>query len=230
METNTAKPIGETLPAVMASATPETGSSAISTTRFSELDLAVLDSLPKRLSDTLLTKVEAIANCPLPAVEPCDEDQFDMAMRSLSILPRKGDDEATGKLRRNLYYRKLQGFSNEAVGYLCSKALETCKFFPTISECLGILKGHDSRHMAIEAQEKAKVAVRNELQHRMEDTMTALCRGDLDGEQIAALPERIRSIAEARGLLWNDGDGKYRPRPDDVLADIREGAQKRMGF
>lgn len=225
-----ARQISETLPTITAAETLETGSSVTSTRGFSALDLTVLDRLPARLGDSLLATLDEIANCRLPIVEPCSEDQFDKMMRSLSILPRKGDDEVTGKLRHGLYLRKLGGFSDEAIGHLCSKALETCKFFPTISECLAILKGWDNRHLSITAREKARVAVRNERQFRMEETMTALCRGDLDGDQIAALPEGIRRIALTRALIWDDGDGKYRPRPDPVLAEMREGAQKRMRF
>lgn len=228
METET-KAIGELLPAV--TETSKTVSPRPAEISFSDLDLTVLENLPPRLGDGLMGQLVEIANCPLPAETGWDEDHFAQVMHSMSTaLKMRSDDEIDGKLRYALYRRKLQGFSRKALSYLCEKALETCTFFPTISECLKILKGWENRTIATAARDKAKLAVSRERTARMEETMTALMRGDLDGEAIAALSEGIRSIALTRGLIWDDGDGVYRPRPDPDMAAIREGAQKRMGF
>lgn len=223
-----ARPIGEALPAIVEHGTHATASSDTSTIRFSDLDVTVLDRLPARLSDTLLGKLEVIANCPLPAETSCSEDHFNQVMRSLSILPRRSDDEVTGRLRAGLYHRMLAGFSNAALSHLCEQALATCKFFPTISECMALLQGFDNRALAKLAREKARNALRREKQTRMEETMDALARGLLDGDAIAELPEWWRKVAETRALVWNDGDGKYRPRPNRDLIRAIEGSQPSM--
>lgn len=223
-----AKPIGETLPDLLDSATIETGSSAPSTRRFSDLDLSVLERIPARLSDGLMAHLEVIANFPLPAEDACDDAHFAKVMRSMSILARRSDDEVTGKLRINLYQRMLGGYSDEAISYLCEQSLAKFTFFPSVAECLKILAAWPNRTLAKQARDKATNALRHERQTRMEETMMALMKGELDGEAIAALPEGIRSIALTRGLIWDDGDGQYRPRPDPDLAAIRERGQRSM--
>lgn len=223
-----ARPIGEILPAATEEPTSEPASNALATKTFSELDLTVLDRLPARLSDSTMAALADIMNCALPADQGCDDEHFAACMRSLATLPTGRGDEVDGKLRYSLYKRKLSGFSNAAMSHLVSQALERCKFFPTIHECLGLLRGWNNRQQAVDARRRATNARQNELQLRMEETMDALSRGDLDGEEIAALPEWCRRIAEARGLLWNDGDGKYRPRPNRAIVEIREGVQPKM--
>lgn len=213
------------------SATTEMVSSATSTIaslRLADLDLKVLENLPKRLSDGLMAHLEMIVSCPLPPDVSCDDGHFAQVMRSLSILPRRADDEISGKLRTGLYERMLGGFSDEGLSYMCERVLATCTFFPSIAECLKILEKWDNRALAKQAQEKAKNALRHERQFRMEETMLSLMKGELDGDAIAALPEGIRDIALTRALIWADPDGTFRPRPDPDAAAMRERAQRNL--
>jgi hypothetical protein len=96
-----------------------------------------LTALPERLDDQTLERVQAIASAPLPPPRPCDETHLTKCLRvMLSVLPRKTSDELSGELFVAAYQRKLRDFSNDAISYMSDKALETCRWFPTIAECM----------------------------------------------------------------------------------------------
>ena len=128
---------------------------------FTTIDLT---NLPKRLSDTQLAQVETVANLPLPKSSPSSDEQFAACMRSLDILPRRADDRTRAELRVKLYQRKLGVFPYHVLGQMVSKALDTCKFFPTISECLAMLPPTDSDCASIRARAKSVAEI--EHQHR----------------------------------------------------------------
>jgi hypothetical protein len=172
-----------------------------------------LENLPARLDDRTLAMVEDLASSPLPPLLPCDEDFFLKCLRSLSILPKRKDDALSGELRAGLYYRKLKGYPKDAMSFLVSEALERCEWFPSIKECLDMLGRWKRADEALVAKLAAGQIARRERLARLNETMAALERGELDGDAIAALPERFRDIAETRALIWVDPDGSYRPRP-----------------
>lgn len=173
-----------------------------------------LMTLPARLDDETLAMVEAVAKAPLAPLPPCSDGKFVAAMRYLaSSLPSKAQDDLGGEMRINAYRRTLGGYSEDAISYLTGEALRTCKWFPTIAECIEIIGRWTRNDDALRNKRRAEVIARNERQARLDETMAALERGDLSGEQIAALPERFIDIGLTRGLIWPELDGTFRPRP-----------------
>ena len=79
----------------------------------------------------------------------------------LAVLPRRGSDDVSGELFVSAYQHKLGHLPNDAVSYIADKALETCKWFPTIAECLELLDGW----RRVDVFTKRKYAAQ-ELEHR----------------------------------------------------------------
>lgn len=101
-----------------------------------------LTKLADRLDDEMLERVRAIANSPLPPVIPCSENHMNKILRTmLAVLPRRSSDDISGELFVAAYQHKLGHLPNDAVSHIADKALETCKWFPTIAECLELVSG-----------------------------------------------------------------------------------------
>lgn len=103
------------------------------------------------------------------------------------------------------YRRKLLHYPHDAVSYLTDQALELCKWFPTINECLEIIGRWRRRDENTENRKLAQHIVRAEMNRRMDETFAALESQTLTPAQIEAMPEYWRNIAEERCLLWPDG-------------------------
>ena len=94
--------------------------------------------------------VTAVARAPLPDLVPAETAHFNQCMRTLlAVLPKRGTDEISGKLFVAAYQKKLGTYPGDAIGFLADKAMERCRWFPTIAECLEILsKWHrDDEHV-----------------------------------------------------------------------------------
>ena len=211
----TAKPIGALLPGI-ADQPASTALQPPSMTSLASLDLA---SLPRRLDDQTLALVRELANSPLPVQQHCDDDTFARCMKSMDILPRKQDDALGGKLKVGIYRRHLSGFSNEAMIYLASEATKTCHWFPTVAECLDILRAWPNREVATSRREKAVTLVRWEMQARMDEWIARLADKAMCQAEIDEAPERWRMVAEARGYLFVCGDGSHLLRPGRPLTE-----------
>lgn len=158
--------------------------------------------------------VEALASSPLPPPIPCDEDYFLKCMTVMQAsLPRRASDDMSGEALVDAYRWKLGSQPRSAISHLTSVALDRCKWFPTIAECMEIIGGWTRNDEALRTKRRAEVLARNERLARLDETIAALENGELDAEQIYALPDRFRDIALTRGLIWADPDGTYRPRP-----------------
>lgn len=100
-------------------------------------DALDLTALPERLDDAMLARVQDIAVSPLPDPTPCDERHLNQCLRvMLAVLPRQAANELSGELFVAAYAKKLGHLPKDAVSYLADKAMERCRWFPTISECL----------------------------------------------------------------------------------------------
>lgn len=174
-----------------------------------------------RLDDQALAMLENLASAPLPPLPPCDEGEFAKLIRSLTILPRRSDDEVTGKLRSALYERKLGHYPQEALQFMVSTALDELDWFPTIAQCKAILERWERRDEAVQRKASAANLARAERRARFDDLMRALERREMDQAAIDGLPSNIRAIAAERGFLRLHDDGVFRVRP--VSAD---GAQQ----
>ncbi len=175
--------------------------------------LKFLSSLPVRLDDATLAKVEAVAAAPLPALPPCDDRHMTQCLGILdAALPRQSAGEANGKLRLAAYKRKLAHLPAEAISYLADQALDRCRWFPTIAECVEIVSEWKRSDEPVQAKARAQAIARREREARMDDAMKALQRGDLDDDAVNAWPEAWQRIAETRALITiREGRCSIRP-------------------
>jgi hypothetical protein len=198
-----ARPVGELLPAISTSIS-ETASSESLTTGFSAPAL--------RLSDEQLAGAMAIATMPLPPLATADAQFLDRCLRMLTTLPRRRDDEVTGKLRVRAYELAIGAYPRPALEFLIAEALRTCRFFPSTSECVDILGRWERNDEALRSRRSAELAVRREQQARFDQAMRRLSAEACDQAEIDALPERWKRMAETYGFLWREDDGSYVPR------------------
>jgi hypothetical protein len=175
-----------------------------------------LRNLPARLDDETLAMVERVASCPLPKSSSCDEVHFLRCLRSMSLLPRRAEDELTGELRTALYRRHLGHFSRDAMSYLAETSTRQCQWFPTPRECLEILETWSGDDGPARAKKLASSLAWQERQARFDDAMSLLATGDVEQAWIEALPERWKQIAEARMLLWQHADGSFTQRKEPM--------------
>lgn len=194
-----------------------------------------LASLPNRLDNTMLTTVESIATESLPALPPCDEQHLTQCLAILDAsLPRQATNGVNGKLRLKAYQRKLSHLPAGSISHLADQALERCRWFPTIAECLEIAAEWRRDDDAVQAKAKAQAMARRERETRMDEAMSALQRGELDDDAVNGWGDWWKQIAQTRGLITIDGEGHCRIResaiwrpapeiePEEVLAGIAE--------
>ena len=226
METETLKPMGALLPGIVDQSIAATASSGPLTKPSDVLDL---DSLTGRIDDATIGVLAQIADAPLPAPERADDDHFAKCLRSMAILPYRADDETSGKLRHRLYAAKLQGYSNEALSFLVSKALDQCQWFPTIAECLAILRTWPNRDVADARRRKADYLIGWEWQKRMDEAMESLAARTMPQGEIDGLPAKWKRIAADKGYLWAWPDGRFTSRVDvlSLPEDEREAERER---
>lgn len=84
-------------------------------------------------------------------------------------------------------------------------ALETCRWFPTIAECLEIIGRWQRNDEPLANRKTADAAVRREMNARFDETFAALKAQTLSADEIAALSAYWRDIAVERGLIRTDG-------------------------
>ncbi len=170
-------------------------------------------SLPIRLDDQRLTELATIAESPLPALPPCDGEEFTKLIMAMGTMARRTDDETTGKLRLAILRRIIGHYPREAVAYMVETAITTLEWFPSPKQCLDILAGWKRNDEAVQGKASALAAVQAERRARFDDVMRALERREMDQAAIDALPERLRVIGMERGFLRLHDDGVYRARP-----------------
>lgn len=190
-------------------------------------------SLPPRLDDDQLAYLARVADFAPPALQKANEDQVAQALRLMDILPRRADDDVRGALRQRIYFRKLSGYSYEALMRMVSKAIDTLDWFPSVAQCLALLDAQPStpdQCRAISA--KARILTERELQARQDEALQALKMGQMDNARIAQLDKRTAHIAHTLGYVWHWPDGSYTarllPDPSDEAASnaAREHAQQ----
>lgn len=211
-----ARPLGEVLPAVLTSTT-EMASSALSMK--GSLARAV------RLTDGQLAEVEAIATAALPALAACNGQFLAQCLRMLDTLPRRKDDVVGGEVRVRAYEIAIGHFPKPAIEFLVTEALRNCKFFPSTSECVEILKRWQRTDEPVQAQRQAAMAARHERQARFEEAMERLASGNPSQDEIDAMPDFWKQVGETRSLLWRCDCGSYVLRRRRTASpDIHEAA------
>lgn len=145
---------------------PSTGGTVLLSPSTDDLDLT---SLPERLDDTTLARVEAIARSPLPELPPCDSRHLGQALRMmLAVLPRRQADELSGELFVAAYERQLGGYPNEVITFLCDTAIRTQKWFPTVADCIDIIADWRRDDAAVRRRAKASSLAYRERRMREE--------------------------------------------------------------
>ncbi|WP_260927404.1 hypothetical protein [Novosphingobium sp. 9] len=168
-----------------------------------------------RLSNDELAVAMTVAAAPLPALEMADDVFLAQILRMMDMLPRRADDIVGGKLRHRAYELVIGRYSRQALEFLATEALQSCRFFPSTTECVEILRRWERADSAALAQRAAAAASRAEHQARFDDAMQRLSAGEASQDEIDALPEQWKCIAETRSLLWRCDCGSYalrRPR------------------
>lgn len=165
-----------------------------------------------RLSDDELAAAMVVAAAPLPALEMADNVFLAQILRMMDMLPRRPDDSVGGKLRHRAYELVIGRYPRQALEYLATEALQSCKFYPSTTECVEILTRWRRDDDAVRSKLAAGTAVRRERQARFDDAMKRLSAGKVSQAEIDAMPERWRSVGETRAYLWRHEDGSYTAR------------------
>jgi hypothetical protein len=175
-----------------------------------------LEALPDRLDDTMLARVDSIARSPLPALPPCDSYRLGQALRMMqSTLPRRHADDVSGELFVAAYERHIGHYSQDAIDHLCDQSIRTCKWFPTVAECLEILSGWRRADAAVMRQRQAERAAARERNLRYDESqkpiepLPALTQADVD-----AMDETMVRLGLGVGSLIRDEQGQVRPAPE----------------
>lgn len=194
---------------------PSTGEMVWLEPSIDDLDLT---TLPERLDDEMLARVQDIARRPLSALPPCDSRHLGQCLRMmLAVLPRRQADELSGELFVAAYERHLGGYPNEAITHLCDEAIRTCKWFPTVTECIETLGQWRRDDEMTRRQLKAKMMEQRERGLRMSERATARRLPPpepITPEAIATMPAKLVEIGLSCGALIRDADGNIGPAPE----------------
>ena len=160
------------------------------------------EDVPAVLTDKMLARLEAMANCPLPAPEPCPEDKLlELVILLQATLPSRNRSEIDQAVLTEAYLQALRRFPQSAIAHLQTAALERCRWFPTIAECMDILGEADTRHHLVGKREWVRSRVSREKQIRFDGMMFALQAREMEQADINALPLAVKRIAVERGYL-----------------------------
>jgi hypothetical protein len=128
----------------------------------------------------------------------------------------------SGELFVAAYQRKLGHLPDAAVSYITDKAMEQCRWFPTIAECLELLSGWRRKDAYTERQIQARLRVRAEREAREADERAFERRdrsADLTQEQVDNMPPHVLRLGVACGAIIRSEDGSHTPRPVEVDED-----------
>lgn len=218
-----AEAVGKALARVAQPTGAATASTGQLTDDWSKVDTTALATLPERLDDAQLAMVQHIAQLPVPQLPAAPEKHFLQCMRTLRLLPTRGDDDLSGELRLALYRKHFGQQPASALSYLVEQATLTCRFFPTPMECKAILDRWSRTDGPWRAQQFAQVRAAREVQARFDHAMLQLRDGEMTQAQVDALPERWKRIAACQGHLW---EGTYQLRRVRPVGGEQEQGQR----
>lgn len=163
--------------------------------------------------------LQEIADAPLPPPAACDDLHFAQCFRLLSaVLPKQSKDELDGKLFVAAYKRILQNHSRDAISYLTEEAMSTCRWFPTIAECLNILEGYQRNDDDTRFRAAVNSRLVQERHQRWEDERKAraerppvIVRNQLTQDDVDQLPSYLVKLGLSLGTLEYDATGKLVP-------------------
>lgn len=186
--------------------------------RLPSTDDLELTSLPERLDDALLARVQDIADAPLRPLEPCSERHLSQCLRVMqAVLPKRNSDDVSGELFVAAYLRKLVEHPHEQISYLADKAMERCHWFPTIAECFEIMAEWRRDDDAVQRRRQAYGLAARERSRRAEDARrdagSSWGAPEITQEAIDTMPQSLVNIGLRVGSLMMDASGKVVPAP-----------------
>jgi hypothetical protein len=147
---------------------------------------------------------------PLPDPTPCSDEHFGKCFKFMvAVLPKQSKDALDGKLFLQAYQRMLQSYPKDAISFLAEQSMARCKWFPTIAECLTILKDWTRDDEETRFADKARQIVSRELAARRDDQIEMERRNKpkMTPEEIAGLPDHVVQIGLKCGALRKLDDG-----------------------
>lgn len=186
------------------------------------LDLA---SLPERLDDETLARVQDIARSPLPPPEPAKPRHFNQCLRvMLAVLPKRSLDEVSGELFVAAYQKKLGHYSDAAISFLADRAMERCQWFPTIAECVEIISDFRRNDEHTERKALAQRIASYEQNARRDDErawgkINQWSAPELTQADVDKMSEEMKRLGLSSKALVRNGDGTISPWKPDPNAE-----------
>lgn len=179
-----------------------------------------LTSLPSRLDDAMLARVQDIADAPLPPPVACSERHAAQCLRIMqAVLPKRNADEISGELFVAAYLKKLLPFPQDQISFLADKAMERCHWFPTIAECFEIMKEWTRDDAATQRRRHAYHIAAHERSARHAERPTprreSWTAPRLTQAAIDTLPGPLVNIGLSLGALERDREGKVVPAREE---------------
>lgn len=161
--------------------------------------------LPTTISEGFALREWAAIPAP-PAPRATRSQILDMIEHLDASLPSQNADEGSAEKRISVLANILAEYTADEVAFMARTAVKTLKWFPTVVECLEIIKRY--RAPATE-QEIALSDCRHFLQAKLEAFRVDMA----EGKPIAGdIPERWKRIAENDGSLRLLPDGTFEHR------------------
>jgi len=131
----------------------------------------------------------------------------------IAALPRRQSDDLSGELFVAAYESQLGRYSEPHLKYIVGKALRTCKWFPTIAECIELGSDWTRRDDHTRRQRQAHRLISREEAARRSDQY-AWCEKSsmmMTQSQVDAMSPQLHSIGLKCGALFRDSEGVVRP-------------------
>ena len=170
------------------------------------LALERLKQLPDRLDDETLANVEKWSLSPPPPIPITDRAHSLQFVRLLSDMPRRQDDDATGKIRAENIVKHLAHLPKPCLDWMLREAHTRFNFFPTVKELLDLAAKWRRDDAGAQARRLAAQKVEQERQARLHDARKRLRWEQCEQEWIDALPIETKAILAAERLLKRDGN------------------------
>lgn len=170
--------------------------------------LATLQAMTIPLSESERMTAEAVMCAPLPPLTPTDAKHFAACMVSLSILPRRADDDVKGEVRHRIYESCLNHLPRAQLDWVTQQWIKTQKWFPQVSELLDLARKWERRDASTRCKVSARHLLEADAAHRPgSGPARPLTQDDVDGWS-GPWRAPLISMGLACGALIEDSDGR----------------------
>jgi hypothetical protein len=128
----------------------------------------------------------------------------------LAVLPRQAANELSGELFVAAYAKKLGHLSKDAVSFVADKAMERCRWFPTIVECLEIAGEwtRDDEHTRRKAQAARLALTERNARNRDCNRGSAWNAPKITQAEIDKMPPELIELGLSCRTLRRNAEGK----------------------